>query len=200
MAQKQRIILTGPAVEQTIKNLAASITESLPSIKSAVLIGVQTRGVPLARRIARYIYEKTGHEIPVGILDITLYRDDVHAIGLQPQVKETELPVDIDDRIVILVDDVLFTGRTTRAALDQLVDFGRQKEVRLCVLVDRGHRELPIQPDFIGKTIATSKNDEVTVYLKEIDGKDQVLLTPKISGAKTKHQGQGSSSKGQGKT
>lgn len=179
MAVRQRIILNSSAIGQTIKNLAEQIGESFPVISDVVLIGIQTRGVPLARRIAQSLYEKYGREVRVGILDITLYRDDMHAIASQPRIKETDLPLDLNDRIVVLVDDVIFTGRSIRAALDQLVDFGRPKAVRLCVLLDRGHREFPIQPDFVGKTVATSRTDDVRVLMKEVDGRDQVVVEGK---------------------
>lgn len=176
MSKKERIILSASAVEQTVKNLAQQIHEEFPNTKNVVLIGIQTRGVPLAKRISQALYEKNGHEVQIGILDITLYRDDVNEIANQPIIKETDLPSDLNDRVVILVDDVIFTGRSIRAALDQLVDFGRPEAVRLCVLVDRGHRELPIQPDFVGKTLATSRTEVVKVRMREVDGCDQVVI------------------------
>ncbi|MBD3271395.1 MAG: bifunctional pyr operon transcriptional regulator/uracil phosphoribosyltransferase PyrR [Elusimicrobia bacterium] len=179
MAPKKRTVLSSTGVEQAIRSLADKLCTTIQPIRTTVLIGIQTRGVPLARRIAQHMYEKTGHEVPVGILDITLYRDDVDEIASQPIIKETDLPLDLNDRQVVLVDDVLFTGRTIRAALDQLIDFGRPHAVRLCVLLDRGHRELPIQPDFVGKLIATSASENVVVLLKEIDGRDQVVVTHK---------------------
>lgn len=174
---KKKIILNKTGVEQTIRNLSEQIIRSTDNAKNIVLIGIQTRGVPLARRIAQSIYAKTGREIPVGVLDITLYRDDVHSIALQPLIKETELPLDLSDHVVILVDDVLFTGRSIRAALDQLMDFGRPRAVRLCILIDRGHREFPIQPDYIGKIIPTAKAEDVIVMLREVDGQDQVIVS-----------------------
>ncbi len=179
MAQRKRIILSRTGVEQTVRNLVDQICTGIPDTGDIVLIGIQTRGVPLARRISQSMYEKTGTEVRVGVLDITLYRDDVQSIALQPLIKETDLPLDLNDRVVVLVDDVIFTGRSVRAALDQLIDFGRPRAIRLCVLLDRGHREFPIQPDFVGKTLATSKSEEVRVLLKEVDGKDQVLVLPK---------------------
>lgn len=179
MKRKKKVILNSTGVEQTVRNMTDQLCCAVPQVKNIVLIGIQTRGVPLARRIARNIYEKTGQEVRVGVLDITLYRDDVHQIALQPHIKETDLPLDLNDRIVVLVDDVLFTGRTIRAAMDQLIDFGRPQAVRLCVLLDRGHRELPIQPDVVGKTIATSQSEVVKVLLKEVDGRDQVVVSSK---------------------
>jgi pyrimidine operon attenuation protein/uracil phosphoribosyltransferase len=134
--------------------------------------------VPIARRIARTLREITGHEIPTGSLDITLYRDDLmrHAVGPQPLVRKTDIQFSIDNRKILLVDDVLYTGRTTRAALDALIDYGRPKAIQLIVLVDRGHRELPIKADYVGKNLPTSPEESVQVRLTEIDGEDEVVL------------------------
>ena len=134
--------------------------------------------MPIARRIAQAIRDINGHEIPTGALDITLYRDDLmrHAVGPQPLVRRTEIPFSIDDKPVLLVDDVLYTGRTVRAALDALIDFGRPKSIQLVVLVDRGHRELPIKADYVGKNLPTSLTQSVQVLLTEIDGRDQVEI------------------------
>jgi pyrimidine operon attenuation protein/uracil phosphoribosyltransferase len=142
------------------------------------LVGIRTRGVPLARRIARSLKDINHEEIPTGALDITLYRDDLmrHAVGPQPVVRRTEIPFSIDDRKILLVDDVLYTGRTVRAALDALIDFGRPQAIQLVVLVDRGHRELPIKADYVGKNLPTSLRQSVQVRLQEIDGDDAVLL------------------------
>jgi pyrimidine operon attenuation protein/uracil phosphoribosyltransferase len=139
---------------------------------------VRSRGVPLARRLARSIKEITGDEVPTGSLDITLYRDDLmrHAVGPQPVVRRTEIPFSIDGRKILLVDDVLYTGRTTRAALDALIDFGRPKAIQLIVLVDRGHRELPIKADYVGKNLPTALDESVQVRLQEIDDRDEVVL------------------------
>ena len=139
-------------------------------------IGIQRRGVPLARRIAAAILENEGAEVPVGALDITFYRDDLSLVAQQPVVKGTELPSGIDGRTVILVDDVLYTGRTIRAAMDALVDFGRPQAIRLAVLVDRGHRELPIRADHVGKNVPTSREELVRVHLEETDGEDGVEI------------------------
>ena len=142
------------------------------------LVGVRTRGVPLARRLAASLREITGVEVPTGALDITLYRDDLMktAVGPQPIVRRTEIPFSIDGRHIVLVDDVLYTGRTIRAALDALIDFGRPRTIQLVVLVDRGHRELPIKADYVGKNVPTSRRETVHVRLAEIDGRDEVAL------------------------
>ena len=147
------------------------------------LVGIRTRGVPLARRIAHALHDiNKGHpdavDVPTGALDITLYRDDLmrHAVGPQPVVRRTEIPFSIDDRRILLVDDVLYTGRTIRSALDALIDFGRPRSIQLAVLVDRGHRELPIRADFVGKNIPTRLDQQVSVHLAEADGIDEVLL------------------------
>src|SRR5205085_7803895 len=140
------------------------------------LVGIRTRGVPIARRLGRIVAEINKHDVPTGALDITLYRDDLmrHAIGAQPIVRSTEIPFSIDDKRILLVDDVLYTGRTIRAALDALIEFGRPKLIQLVVLVDRGHRELPIKADYVGKNLPTARSQSVQVHLLEIDGRDQV--------------------------
>ena len=141
--------------------------------RGLVLVGIRSRGVPLARRLSNLIGSRTGIDIPVGIVDITLYRDDLTDIGSQPLVRETQLPFPIDGQRIVLVDDVLFTGRTVRAALDQLIDFGRPERIELMVLVDRGGRELPIRADYVGKEVSTSKRQMVDVLLEEEDGRDR---------------------------
>jgi len=147
------------------------------------LVGIRTRGVPLARRIAHALHDinkgrSAAADVPTGALDITLYRDDLmrHAVGPQPVVRRTEIPFSIDDRRILLVDDVLYTGRTIRSALDALIDFGRPRAIQLIVLIDRGHRELPIKADYVGKNLPTSRKQSVRVRLQEIDGEDEVLL------------------------
>jgi pyrimidine operon attenuation protein/uracil phosphoribosyltransferase len=141
-------------------------------------VGIRTRGVPLARRIAMALGEIIGFDVPTGALDITLYRDDLmrHPVGPQPVVRRTEIPFSIDDRKILLVDDVLYTGRTIRAALDALIDFGRPRAIQLIVLVDRGHRELPIKADYVGKNLPTSSRQSIQVRLQEIDGTDEVVI------------------------
>ena len=163
-------------VARTLARIAHEILERHPDMRGAVLVGVRSRGVPLARRLAGLLREASGVEPAVGALDITLYRDDFTVIASQPITKGTEIPFSIDDRTVIVVDDVLFTGRTVRAALDQLIDFGRPARIELAVLVDRGHRELPIRADYVGRSLATARQEIVQVLLKEEDGRDGVLL------------------------
>jgi len=147
-------------------------------IDEIAFVGIQRRGVPLARRLATLVREITGTQVPVGALDITLYRDDLmrHSIGAQPVVGQTNITFSIDDKRILLVDDVLYTGRTIRAALDALLEFGRPKSIQLVVLVDRGHRELPIKADYVGKNLPTSLSQSVQVHLVEVDGEDEVEI------------------------
>jgi pyrimidine operon attenuation protein/uracil phosphoribosyltransferase len=177
-ARARRIqIMDAEEIERTISRMAAEILGANGS--ELLLVGIHTRGIPLARRLAERISAKTGAEVPVGRLDITLYRDDVgpwRPAHQQPLLKETVLPVPIDDLVVILVDDVLYTGRTIRAALGTLVDWGRPRAVRLAVLVDRGHRELPIAPDVVGRVLETTREEDVQVHLAEVDGDDGVWV------------------------
>jgi pyrimidine operon attenuation protein/uracil phosphoribosyltransferase len=165
-------------IGRTLTRIAHEILERNRGIDDLALVGVRTRGDHLARRLARGVREITGHDVPTGALDITLYRDDLmrHAVGPQPLVRRTEIPFSIDERKILLVDDVLYTGRTTRAALDALIDFGRPRSIQLIVLVDRGHRELPIKADYVGKNLPTSLEESVQVYLQESDGRDEVVL------------------------
>ena len=177
------IVMDADRIGRTLTRIAHEIVERNKGVEHLALVGVRTRGVPIAKRLARAIKEITGDEVPTGALDITLYRDDLmrHAVGPQPVVRRTEVTFSIDDKKILLVDDVLFTGRTTRAALDALIDFGRPKAIQLVVLVDRGHRELPIKADYVGKNIPTALADVVQVRLQEIDGHDEVVL--EIGGA-----------------
>jgi pyrimidine operon attenuation protein/uracil phosphoribosyltransferase len=161
---------------RTLSRMAHEILEREPDVARTVLVGVRTRGVPLARRLAALMAEASGVMPVVGALDITLYRDDLTTVGPQPVIKGTDIPCSIDARTVVLVDDVLYTGRTVRAALDELIDFGRPARIKLAVLVDRGHRELPIRADFVGRTLTTTRQEIVQVELAEEDGADQVLL------------------------
>jgi len=165
-------------VSRALTRIAHEILERNHGIDGVCLVGVRSRGVPLARRIAAILTSVTGQEVPTGALDITLYRDDLMraAIGPQPIVRKTEIPFSIDNRTIVLVDDVLYTGRTTRAALDALIDFGRPKAIQLVVLVDRGHRELPIKADYVGKNVPTSRKESVQVRLQELDGVDEVTV------------------------
>jgi pyrimidine operon attenuation protein / uracil phosphoribosyltransferase len=172
------IVMDADRMGRTLTRIAHEIVERNKGVEDLALVGVRTRGVPIAKRLARAIKEITGDEVPTGALDITLYRDDLmrHQVGPQPVVRRTEVTFSLDDRKILLVDDVLFTGRTTRAALDALIDFGRPRAIQLVVLVDRGHRELPIKADYVGKNIPTALGDAVHVRLQETDGHDEVVL------------------------
>jgi len=164
---------------RTLSRFAHEILERHPDTKRLALVGIRSRGVPLARRLARLIAQAAGTEPAVGALDISLYRDDFTSLASQPITKGTDILFSIDGRTVVLVDDVLFTGRTVRAALDQLIDFGRPARIELAVLVDRGHRELPIRADYVGRSLTTSRDEAVEVRVREEDGKDEVVLIQK---------------------
>ena len=172
------VVMDAERISRTLTRIAHEIVERNKGVEDLALVGIRTRGVHIARRLARTLREITGHDIPTGSLDITLYRDDLmrHAVGPQPLVRRTEIPFSIDDKKILLVDDVLYTGRTTRAALDALIDFGRPKAIQLIVLVDRGHRELPIKADYVGKNLPTALEESVQVRLQETDGQDEVVL------------------------
>jgi pyrimidine operon attenuation protein / uracil phosphoribosyltransferase len=172
------VVLDADRIIRTLTRISHEIVERNRGVEDLVLIGIRTRGDHLARRLARSLRDISGHDIPTGALDITLYRDDLmrQAVGPRAIVRKTEIPFSIDGRKVLLVDDVLYTGRTTRAALDALIDFGRPKNIQLIVLVDRGHRELPIKADYVGKNLPTSLEESVQVYLEESDGRDEVVL------------------------
>ncbi|MDI6641681.1 MAG: bifunctional pyr operon transcriptional regulator/uracil phosphoribosyltransferase PyrR [Elusimicrobiota bacterium] len=171
-----RTVLTAKEVENAIKKISIEILNCTTEISKLLLIGIVTRGVYIAKRIQKIIEKQKGVKVPIGTLDITFYRDDVDSIAKQPKAHETNIPFDLTEKNVILVDDVLFTGRSIRSALDEIIDFGRPKSITLAVLVDRGHRELPIQADFIGKKIKTKYSDQIQVKLKEIDKVDKVVL------------------------
>ena len=170
------VVMDADRMGRSLARIAHEILERNRGVEELALVGIRTRGVPIAKRLAKAIHEINGHDIATGALDITLYRDDLmrHAVGPQPLVRRTEIPFSIDDKKILLVDDVLYTGRTIRAALDALIDFGRPKSIQLMVLVDRGHRELPIKADYVGKNIPTSLSQSVQVHLVEIDGRDEV--------------------------
>ena len=174
------IALDAERISRSLMRIAHEILERnhSSSVDGLALVGIRQRGVPLAKRIAANIQEITGRPIEAGALDITLYRDDLmrQPVGTQPIVRSTEIPFSIDDRRIVLVDDVLYTGRTIRAAIDALIDFGRPAAIQLVVLVDRGHRELPIKPDYVGKNLPTSREESVRVRLQEIDGRDEVVI------------------------
>jgi pyrimidine operon attenuation protein/uracil phosphoribosyltransferase len=178
METKKRL-LDAARMARAFRRMAIEIVERNRGLDDLIIIGIRSRGVPIAERVAREIEEMEGSPVPIGILDITLYRDDLTTIAPQPLVKPTKLPEPIDDKVVVLVDDVLYTGRTVRAALDALIDFGRPKAVQLAVLIDRGHRELPIHADFVGKTVPTDRQEVIKVKLTETDGEDEVLLLEK---------------------
>jgi pyrimidine operon attenuation protein/uracil phosphoribosyltransferase len=172
------VVMDADRIGRTLARIAHEIVERNKGVDDLALVGVRTRGVHIAKRLARAIKEITGHDVPTGALDITLYRDDLmrHAVGPQPLVRRTEIPFSIDEQKILLVDDVLYTGRTIRAALDALIDFGRPRQIQLIVLVDRGHRELPIKADYVGKNVPTSLKENVQVRLTEIDGIDEVAV------------------------
>ena len=173
--KEKALILNDSDIERILKRISHEILEKNKGSKNLVFIGIQKRGVPLAERIAKNIEELENSEIKIGKLDITFYRDDIGK-KIKPEVQITDIPFEIDDKDIVLVDDVLFTGRTIRASLDAIIDFGRPKTIQLVVLVDRGHRELPIRADYVGKNIPTSLNEFVEVKLNETDGTDKVTI------------------------
>lgn len=172
------VVLDSDRMQRTLTRIAHEIVERNRGVHELAFIGIRRRGVPLARRLAAQVGEIAGLDVPIGALDITLYRDDLmrHSIGAQPVVGSTDIKFSIDDRRILLVDDVLYTGRTIRAALDALLEFGRPKSIQLVVLVDRGHRELPIKADYVGKNVPTSLTQSVQVHLTEVDGRDEVEI------------------------
>lgn len=170
------VLMDTQAIKRALTRISHEIIEKNQGIKNIVLVGIRTRGVPLSERIAREIEKIEGTKVPVGVLDITLYRDDLSTLSYQPVVHSTQMPVDITDKTIILIDDVLYTGRTIRAALDALIDMGRPKVIQLAVLVDRGHRELPIRADYVGKNVPTSSKEVVSVQISTIDKLEQVVL------------------------
>lgn len=174
--QKSVLVMDAKTVERALIRIAHEIVEKNKGAENMAVIGIKNRGEYLAQRVARLIEKIEKVQIPVGLMDITLYRDDVQTKLQQPLVQKTEILFDVVDKVIILVDDVLFTGRTIRAALDQIIDFGRPKCIQLAVLVDRGHRELPIRADYVGKNIPTAKRELVKVKIKEVDGEDSVSI------------------------
>jgi pyrimidine operon attenuation protein/uracil phosphoribosyltransferase len=170
------VVMDAERISRALTRISHEILEHNRGLANLALVGVRSRGVPIAQRLAGDIKSITGEDVAVGALDITLYRDDLmrHSVGAQPVVKSTDIPFSIDDRRILLVDDVLYTGRTIRAALDALIEFGRPRLIQLVVLVDRGHRELPIKADYVGKNLPTSPSESVQVRLTEIDGRDEV--------------------------
>jgi pyrimidine operon attenuation protein/uracil phosphoribosyltransferase len=170
--------MTSEDVRRAIVRIAHEIVEAHKGTRDLVLLGMHTRGVPLAHRLARAIEQIEGESIPVGALDIGLYRDDLSMRGTSVQLAPGELPQDVSNRRLVLVDDVLFTGRSVRAALDAIIDIGRPQRIQLAVLIDRGHREVPIRPDYVGKNVPTARGDDVRVRLEETDGRDEVAIMP----------------------
>lgn len=168
-------ILSAEEMRRTLNRLASEVVERGGDLSRLVLLGIYTRGVPLAHLLAQQIQRLEGVDLPVGAIDITLYRDDLDKISTRTPAR-TEIPFDISDRVVVLVDDVIFSGRTIRAALNAVIDYGRPSAIRLAVLIDRGHRELPVRPDFVGKTLPTAKDEAVKVFLQDTDGRDGVEL------------------------
>ncbi len=169
-------ILDARALARALQRMAVEVLELAQGTDTLVLIGIQRRGVELAERIAKLIEKEEGVVVPRGALDITLYRDDLETVGPKPVIGETRIPGDLTGKHAVIVDDVLYTGRTVRAALDELADFGRPKRISLCVLIDRGGRELPVQADIVGKTVRAGPRDRVDVLIEELDGRDQVDL------------------------
>ena len=172
------VVMDADRMARTLMRIAHEILERHRGADGLALVGIRARGVPIAARLAAHLRDLAGADVPTGALDITLYRDDLmrQPVGPQPVVRHTEIPFSIDDRKILLVDDVLYTGRTIRAALDALIDFGRPRAIQLIVLVDRGHRELPIKADYVGKNLPTSLKQSVQVRLQEIDGTDEIVI------------------------
>ena len=170
-------VMDASKIKRVVYRMATEILERNRNLRNLVIVGIRTRGIYIGKRIAKLVKEMEKVEIPVGVMDITLYRDDFSEIETQHMVQKTEIPFSVAKKDVLLVDDVLFTGRTIRAAMDSLFDIGRPKTIQLLVLVDRGHRELPIRADYVGKSLPTSRRELVQVHLKEIDNRDEVLIT-----------------------
>ncbi len=174
------VVMDSDRMSRSLVRIAHEIIERNRGVDDLAIVGIRERGVPLARRISAELERIAGKAVPTGALDITLYRDDLmrQAVGPQPLVRSTDILFDIDNRVIVLVDDVLYTGRTIRAALDALIDFGRPRSIQLVVLVDRGHRELPIKADYVGKNVPTSRRESIQVRLQEVDGHDEVVIQP----------------------
>ncbi|KJR96252.1 MAG: bifunctional pyrimidine regulatory protein PyrR uracil phosphoribosyltransferase [Peptococcaceae bacterium BRH_c4a] len=175
--KQKAVILDREGIRRALTRIAHEIIERNKGTENLALIGIRNRGVPLAARLAARILQIEGKEVPVGTLDITLYRDDLSTLANQPLVRQTEVHFPVAGKTIVLVDDVMFTGRTIRAALDAVIDLGRPRLIQLAVLVDRGHRELPIRSDYVGKNVPTSKKENVSVLLDETDGDEKVVIT-----------------------
>ncbi|NLS44211.1 MAG: bifunctional pyr operon transcriptional regulator/uracil phosphoribosyltransferase PyrR [Firmicutes bacterium] len=174
--REKALIMDEPAIRRALIRIAHEINEANKGVDGVALVGIRRRGGPLAYRLSSKIENIEGIKPPVGVLDITLYRDDLTALGSAPIVHRTEVDFDITGKTIVLVDDVIFTGRTARAALDALMDLGRPRRIQLAVLIDRGHRELPIKPDFVGKNVPTSRQEIISVFVKETDGENKVII------------------------
>jgi len=182
MLKEKAKIMTAKKLARTLRRIAHEIIEKNSRIEDLVLVGIKRRGVPLAKRLAEHIRQIEGVQVPVGVLDITMYRDDLSSKDHQPVINKSEINFPVEGKRVVLVDDVLYTGRTVRAALDALMDLGRPNIIQLAVLVDRGHREIPIRADFVGKNVPTSKNEIISVKVTEVDGVDEVTIQEKVPG------------------
>ena len=189
MAPPARVrVLDAASIERSLTRIAHEILERNKGLRGVGIVGVQTRGVPLARRLAERLGTIEGTAPPVGVLDINLYRDDLSRIADHPVLRRTQIPFDLEDATIVLVDDVLFTGRTVRAALDAVMDLGRPRAIQLAVLVDRGHRELPVRADFVGKNVPTAPAERVDVLLVETDGRDEVLIVKPQDGSDAREE------------
>ncbi|MFC1512671.1 bifunctional pyr operon transcriptional regulator/uracil phosphoribosyltransferase PyrR [bacterium] len=180
--KEKKLIMDSKEMMRTVRRMVHEIIEKSHGIKDLIIIGLQTRGVYIAEKIAREIKKTEGRKVSTGVLDFSLYRDDLSNLKKHLDIKETKFPFEIDNKKILIVDDVLFTGRSARAAIECIMDFGRPKNIKLAVLIDRGHRELPIQPDFIGKKFVTTLNELIAVQLKETDKKERVVLLEKVKG------------------
>jgi len=174
--EKKRVVMDAEGIDRSLTRIAYEILERNKGVEDLVLVGVRTGGVFLAERLKKKLAAIEGVDVPLGVLDITLYRDDLLTTNRKPRLGKTDIPLSLENRKVVLVDDVLFTGRTTRAAMDALIDFGRPKLIQLAVLIDRGHRELPIRADFVGKSLPSSLWEAVSVNLSELQGTDEVVI------------------------
>ena len=179
----ERTLMSAEDIQRALVRIAHEIVERNKGAKDIVLVGMQTRGVPLSKRLATTIKGLEKLTVPVGSLDISLYRDDISSLHLKPVIHRTDIPTDVTNKQIVLVDDVFYTGRSIRAAMDALMDLGRPQSIQLAVLIDRGHRELPIRADYVGKNIPTSSNEEIKVYVKEVDGEDKVTIVLPDKGA-----------------
>ena len=182
MKSPGKVLLQAEEIRRALSRIAHEIVEHNRGAENVVLVGIQARGAPLARRLANSIEALESAVVPVGRLDITLYRDDLEREHFRPNVRETQIPVNLTEKNVVLVDDVLYTGRTIRAAMDAVMDYGRPRTIQLAVLIDRGHRELPIRADYVGKNVPTSRAEEIELHLWETDGKDEIILVPTPEG------------------